>query len=164
MTKKERNRVLIFCGISIVLGITLPFSNVIYFLFLFIACIITGLISIVLILAGFFANRQLIKKGMIGLLAVCLFLMVGLGLETLIRHQKYKIALGIITKIETFRLKNARYPKTLDEIGNVKTIRGLRYNLYDSMRQFRIEYFMDGFNREYYNSETKDWETLGWND
>jgi hypothetical protein len=41
---------------------------------------------------------------------------------------------------------------------------GLTYTTNNDFTNYRIEYLMDQFNREYFDSKSKSWSTLGWND
>lgn len=66
--------------------------------------------------------------------------------------------------IEKYKDDNKHYPKSLSEIGKEKEMQELLYYSYDSLQEYRIEYYKDGINKKYYDSKAKEWGTLGWND
>lgn len=93
-----------------------------------------------------------------------LFASTALGVGSIIRNNKQARAKIIIANIEKFKQETGIYPATIDQIRIGNKIKGFSYRPYDSLHQFRIEYLIDGIDRQDYDSKTKTWGTLGWND
>ena len=160
----NRIKIIILLIVSIVLGLTTPFVNVLLFLFLKLFLSIVLIASVVMIVVGLTGNRKKLKWGFIGLLSVCLFSITSFGPDTYIRSRRQETAKSIISDIEKFKHTNGTYPTTIEEIKIKNSIKGFNYYSYDSLKQFRIEYLMDGFDRQFYDSKNEVWGTLGWND
>ena len=67
-------------------------------------------------------------------------------------------------QIERYKIVYGKYPKNLIDLNSKIELRGLTYSTNKDFTNYRIEYLMDQFNREYFDSESKSWGTLGWND
>lgn len=162
----NKRKIIILLIVSIALGLTTPFANVLLFLFLFLKLFLSIVLiaSVVIIVTGLTGNRKILKWGFAGLLSVCLFSITSFGLETYIRSHRQETAKAIISDIEKFKFANGTYPTTIEQIKIKNSINGFNYYSYDSLKHFRIEYLMDGFDRQFYDSKNKVWGTLGWND
>lgn len=152
-------KVLLLVLFSLLLGVAIHFSNpatAVIVLFLWAAAAVS---SIIVILIGLFHNKfRLIY--LIGFLP----LVVGYGSETVTRHFAHETAVKLNTQIERYRSEHGKYPGNLDSLHSSIRLSGLIYTTTSDYSNYRIEYLMDQFNREYFDSKSKSWGTLGWND
>ena len=141
------------------MGVLVSVTNVVVTLILGIAIAALALTSIGFLLSSFFLGR---KAFVVGLIAIVPFLSA-YGTSTAIRSLRQSKADEIKAQLEDYHRKRGQYPADLSHATTI-TIKGLRYIPSASRTGYYIEYLMDGFNRRFYNSETKEWGTLGWND
>ena len=64
-------------------------------------------------------------------------------------------------QIEKFKNNTGAYPKDLKQIEASNKIDGIKYDVDSDGKNFRIEYLMDGFNKEFFDSDNQRWGTLG---
>jgi hypothetical protein len=156
---KAKDTETLIIGLAIFAGLLFPFLNVLgslLFLFLF---AFLSLMSVGFIICSIFLGRKSLKVGIIGLIPI----LIGFGLTTLIRRYKHNKAEEIKVELNASFIKNGRYPDSLSsELKN--HLNGLYYEPLNNNKEYRLEYLMDTYNREYYKSEGDRWGTLGWND
>jgi len=90
-------------------------------------------------------------------------LLVAYGTSATIRYYKHSKAVQITKQLEKYRIKHGYYPKELPQATTI-LLKGLEYEPDSNLLNFHMEYLMDGFNREYFDSVDKEWGTLGWHD
>lgn len=115
--------------------------------------------SLILIIAGIIKRkfRFWYLVGFVPFLA-------GYTFETGIRKYKHEKAVKLNAQIENYRMEHGKYPAQLTDMKTGIELSGLVYSTNGDLTSYRIEYLMDQFNREYFESKSKSWGTLGWND
>jgi hypothetical protein len=144
---------------AIFLGVAIHFANPFYAIIILIFWAFAVLASIVLIVIGV-VGRKFRFLYLTGFLPF----VIGFIFETGIRNHKHKKALAQIEQIKSFKIKNGRYPNDIKDINTTIEITGLVYSVNPTGTNYRIEYLMDQFNKEYFESDSGTWDTLGWND
>lgn len=145
--------------IAVLLGIAIHFTNPVTAILLLIIWIAATIFSIAAILIGLFS-----KKFRLWYLIGFLPFLVGYGFETGVRNYKHNAAMKLNIQLERYKIEYGKYPKNLINLNSKIELRGLVYSTNKDFTNYRIEYLMDQFNREYYHSESNSWGTLGWND
>ena len=150
---------LIIIFVAVLLGIAIHFTNPVTAIILLIIWIAATIFSIVAILIGLF-NKRFRFWYLIGFLPF----LVGYGFETGVRNYKHNETMKLNSQLERYKIENGKYPKNLINLNSKIELKGLTYSTNKDFTNYRIEYLMDQFNREYYDSESNSWGTLGWND
>ena len=91
-------------------------------------------------------------------------MIVAYSFTTGVRDYRHKKALKINAELEIFKMENGTYPKNLIQLKSDVDIDGLKYTTDSAYTKYELEYLMDGFDREIFDSYSKEWSTLGWND
>jgi hypothetical protein len=145
--------------IYILIGVSFQYTDPFNFLCLFFLSCLILLVSIGLLINDLF-NRKFNVWYLTGFVPI----LVGIGFMFFVRDVKHKNAMKICTEIENYHQVKGYYPKSLEEIDNKIEITGLFYSVDSSGSNYWLEYLMDGFNHEFYDSKSKAWGSLGWND
>jgi len=155
MKRKEIIVIVIGILIGVMIQFTDPFTTVALIFYVG----ISSLFSIGLLISSIFLGKESFKWALITSTPF-LFLFV---ITSVIRDYKHKKAVVITSHLENFKKRNGHYPGTLSNASEI-TLSGLTYEAINNLEDYKIEYFMDGFNREYFDSESNEWGTKGWND
>ena len=157
--RKDNLKITVAFIIASLLGLLLQFSNPVQVLLVMGLLLLSGFFSLVILVIGLFTKKFRIWY-IVGLVPI----VVAYSFTTLIRHYKHKKAVEINAQLELFKKEYGKYPKDLMQIKNEIEIDGLKYSTYSSDTNYDLEYLMDSFNREYFDSKSGEWRTLGWND
>lgn len=157
--QKDNLKTIIAFIIAFPLGLLLQFSNPAQALLIIVILIISSFFSLVVLVIGIFSKKFRVWY-MIGLVPI----IVAFSFSKVVRNYKHKKALAIKTQLELFRKANGKYPKDLTQIKNIIKIDGLKYSTYSSDTNYELEYLMDEFNKEHFDSNSGKWSTSGWND
>ncbi len=87
-----------------------------------------------------------------------MFLISAYSSTTFIKKYREYLAQNIIEKLAKYKSENGNYPQTIDDIDTDKNIKGLTYNRHGE--NYSMEYYQDGINKIYYDSELKEWKSL----
>jgi len=156
---KRESIFIILIGFTV--GILFPFMNsfgLVYTAFIF---TIAGLFFLYMILYGYFKSKEMFKSGKIFMLTLISSLIIGfISIES---HRFYRknVAENIIQSLEAYKKKNKYYPRSLstEETDNYF----YEYQTNSDLQSFGLYYRFQDFGLQY-DSETKEWQNLGWND
>jgi hypothetical protein len=166
MSSRTRKTVGILLSLAVLSGLYLPYcENPAVVLLLFFSWGLMALCSPLVLLAGLLSKEKETQVlGLSWLLSAALFFFGGIGFDTWLRHGKHQTAQTLVMDLAAYHAREGRYPEQLSALGKPYELEGLRYWVDPVKRTYRFEYLMDGFNWEYYESDSQRWGTLGWND
>ena len=145
--------------LSVVLGLAIHFANPATALVIFFLWAVAAFSSLTAIVTGLFRKKFRLLY-LIGFLPF----ITGYGYESVSRHFAHEKAVKLNSQIERYRSEHGKYPGNLYSLDSTIRLSGLIYTTSSDYTNYRIEYLMDQFNREYFDSKSKSWGTLGWND
>lgn len=150
---------LILLLLAILLGAYFQYANPITAILFIVLSIVLVCVSVIFLAIGLF-NRKFKTWYLIPIVPV----IVAVSYSSGIRAYKHQRVLSITKSLEQFKDKHGVYPVNLDKLNDKIELSGLHYSVSNTFQEYQIEYLMDEFNREFYNSGTKKWGTMGWND
>jgi hypothetical protein len=156
---KSQTKQLVLLLLAILLGAYFQYTNPITAILFMILSIVLVLVTVTLLVIGLF-NRKFKMWYLIPIVPI----IVAISYSSSIRAYKHRQALSITESLEQFKGKYGAYPVNLGKLNNKIELSGLNYLTDSTFQEYEIEYLMDEFNREFYNSNTKKWDTKGWND
>jgi hypothetical protein len=140
-------------------GILLQFVNPVFALFLSVLIILSALSSIVVIVVYLF-DKKFKPIFLIGFFPI----IFAYTLSSAVRYLKFKEAVEIQKQLAIYKANSGKYPPDLRELSEPYIGKKILYNPHSNFKEYEMEYYMDGFNRMYFNSEHGEWYSLGWND
>lgn len=144
---------------GIILGFVIHYSNPVMAIIILIVWFLAALFSLVLLVNGLVK-----KKFRLWYLIGFIPFLIGFSFETGVRNHKHNEAVKLNIQIEQYKIEHGQYPKNLLDLNSSISLSGLTYVPNSGLTNYRIEYLMDQFNKEYFDSELQKWGTLGWND
>jgi len=156
---KNRLKTSLVILFTVFLGISIHFADPLLSLFILGLWGVLFFFSLATLTIGIFS-----KKFRFWYLIGFIPFIVGYSFETGIRSYKHNKAVEITSQLEFYKKEKGIYPKDLILIKDEIEIPGLKYYTNPQQTNFRLEYLMDQYNREYFDSESNKWGTLGWND
>lgn len=160
---RYRTHLLLLVGITTLLSIATLKVNPVCWLMLVFGYGLMGFFSVICLLLVLL-KKNFLKYALAGLFLSSWFFACTLGLQQVTRKWQHRQATEMIAQIMHYQSVNGHYPATLQEINTSIRLHQPTYHSYDQGQSFRLEYYMDGFNREYYDTQQGGWGTLGWND
>lgn len=145
--------------VAVLIGALIQFANPIVALLLMGLMALLSFVSACLLIGSIFLGRKAIKWALVAAIPVAVAFVFTFG----VRHYKHAKANQIVAHLKNYKKAHGCCPSKLREVTTV-SLNGLNYQVDRKEQTYRIEYLMDGFNREYYESENAKWGTLGWND
>lgn len=144
---------------AILLGLLIHYSNPFMALIILMVWFLAAIFSFVVLLKGLVK-----KKFRLWYLIGFVPFLIGFSFESGIRNHRHDEAVKLNIQIEQYKIEHGQYPKNLLDLNSRISLSDLTYIPNSRLTNYRIEYYMDQFNREYFDSELNKWGTLGWND
>ena len=154
----NKTKSFIILAVAILLGMSIQWVDPFFSILLVFTWGMAFICSVIALLSGIFSKRFRIwyLLGFVPFVSGYLFM-------TGIRDYRHRKAVDIVGRINMYAKERGRLPDSLIQVTGIR-ISGLRYSTDTSHKRYHLEYLMDQFNREYYDSKSNRWRKLGWND
>ncbi len=161
MNRNTKLKIITLCSILILLGIAFPFVNVIWFFVYLLIAIILAFASVIILLFAIL-DKSALRNALLIILSFISFIGSAWASESFIIYYKKNTGKEIIGKLESYNAIHKKYPEDLEQLKLNQNLQKVSY--YTDTKNYSIEFEISDINRQLYDSKTKKWRTLGWND